>query len=212
MKQLMPLLLMICVFGISTQLIGQSQSNKYSKIINGKYISMEEKIFLTNYLQQTQSDLTETIYSLSDQEWAYRPEDGGWTIKECLEHIIQTEVLVFEQIKKALKEPADPAQSTKQLDAWLIAKVSDRGVKVKTPLPQKPSQKTKADLLSEFEKSRPNIAQFLEKDKMPLRAHFGKSPYGPADAYQLFLVISAHTMRHHHQIIEILNEVRSTEN
>lgn len=181
-----PLLL---AFGL-VQLHGQS----------GK-ISKEERAFLVNYLKVTQADLIAIVNNLSEAEWLAQAADGGWSPAACMEHIVQAEKAVFMQVKKALESPAGEEDLSLR-DGWLLSKITDRGNKVQTPLPPSGKESSKAKLLEAFEASRREIYSFLEDKKLPLRNHYGKSPYGKADAYQLLIVLAGHGMRHTNQILE----------
>ena len=173
---------------------------------NGK-ITDDERKFIMDYLDVTQTNLIATINNLDEEKWSYRPSSGGWTVAECMKHILVAEEAVFGQLKNALKSEADNSMNLKNQDAWLISKISDRGVKVKTPLPPTEGFKTKKEAIEALQNSRKEIIKFLKNKDLPLRNHFGRSPYGPADAYQLLIVIAAHSMRHNAQIDEILTEL-----
>lgn len=164
-------------------------------------ISKEDRSFLVNYLEVTQQDLLQSLNDLSEAEWLTKPADGGWSPAECMEHIVQAEKAVFMQVKKALKEPAGKDDLSAR-DGWLMCKITDRGNKVQTPLPPSGKEQSKTTLIAAFNASRAEILRFLEDKKLPLRTHYGKSPYGKADAYQLMLVIAGHSMRHTNQILE----------
>lgn len=170
-------------------------------------LSKEERAMLVNFLQETEKNLADELREITQEQWTYRPADGGWTPAECMSHILLAELALFDQVRQALREPAKRELSTKHQDAWLIGKVSDRGTKVKTPLPPKEVDRSPQEMLAEFLEVRKDIDTFLQDKRLPLRHHFGRSPYGPADAYQIFLVLSAHTMRHHHQIKEVIAEM-----
>lgn len=77
-------------------------------------------------------------------------------------------------------------------------------MKVKTLLPPPVETKTKSltELRKEFVASRADIRSFLKQPDLPFHSHYGRSPYGRTDCYQLFLVIAGHGMRHRHQILE----------
>lgn len=167
-------------------------------------ISKGEYTFLVNYMKVTQADLIKTVQDLSDVEWHAQPADGGWSPAMCLEHIVQAEKAVLAQVKKALAGPAGEEDLSLR-DGWLLSKITDRGNKVKTPLPLSGKVSSKTKLLAEFEASRAAIYAFLADKKLPLRNHYGKSPYGRADAYQLLLVLAGHGMRHTNQILETVS-------
>ncbi|NRB46440.1 MAG: DinB family protein [Saprospiraceae bacterium] len=164
-------------------------------------ISREDRSFLVDFLTVTQQDLLQTISDLSETEWLTKPSDGGWSPAECMEHIVEAEKAVFKQVKKALDGPSGTDDLSAR-DGWLMCKVVDRGTKVKTPLPPSSAAPSKVKLVEAFKASRKEIFRFLADKKLPLRTHYGKSPYGKADAYQLLLVIAGHSMRHTNQILE----------
>lgn len=164
-------------------------------------ISKEDRSFLVDYLEVTQQDLLHTLNDLSEAEWLAKPADGGWSPAECMEHIVQAEKAVFMQVKKALREPGG-SDDLSARDGWLMCKITDRGNKVNTPLPPSGKEQSKTKLIAAFNASRKEIFSFLGDKKLPLRSHYGKSPYGKADAYQLLLVIAGHSMRHTNQILE----------
>ncbi len=190
---------------ITAALLATFASNK-SFGQKGK-ISNDERTFILDYLKITEDNLLETLINTSEEQWNYKPANGGWSVAQCMEHIIIAENAVFQQLKTAMAAEADHSLNTKHEDGWLLAKVSDRGVKVNTPLP--PASKTidRNEMMVALKDSRKTIRNYLEDKSLPLRTHFGKSPYGPADGYQLLIVIAAHSMRHHAQILEVLNEL-----
>lgn len=170
------------------------------------FISESEYTFLTNYLEITRDQIVQTLDTISDEILLYEPMDGGWSVKECMEHILLAEEGLFSEFQKVLQnDPSD--ESTRHLDAWLIAKVNNRGTKVVTPLPMIESNMDREKFVEEIERSRSRILDYIRHyDQIEFRNHFGKSPYGPADAYQLLLVAAAHSMRHHDQMLEVIRE------
>ena len=169
-------------------------------------ISRSEYGFLIDYLEITRDQITGVLDTIGEEAWTYKPEDGGWSIRECMEHIMLAEAGIFSEFQQVLKK-APQELDTKHLDAWLVSKVSDRGRKVITPLPMVDSGRSKAEFISDINTSRENIFHFISDfSQIPFRNHFGTSPYGPADAYQLLLVLGAHAMRHHAQMVEVLEE------
>ena len=122
-----------------------------------------------------------------------------------MHHILTAEQGLFQNIKALLEQAPKDGSHLKKNDAWLIGKINDRGRKVKTPLDNHPEVMPREQAIAAFKNSREQIIEFLQNEQLPLRNHIGKSPYGPADTYQLFLVIAAHGLRHHAQILEVLS-------
>ena len=171
-------------------------------------ITKEESLFIKNYLDKTQDELVTLVMDIDDEIWMKKPAPDRWSASECMEHILLAEKAVFGQVKKALQEEAGK-DDLKLNDAWLISKISDRGVKVKTPLEPQSGTMSKEEAIKGLKSSRKEISNFLKDETLPLRNHYGQSPYGKADVYQLLLVIAAHSMRHTAQMQEILNVLKS---
>lgn len=170
-------------------------------------IDTSERSFLLNFLQASEEELLTSLTSLTEEQWKHSPNPDTWSPAQCMSHILQAERGLFRNIQALLKSPSNFKEDLRSQDAWLIGKIADRGVKVKTPLPEQPEIMTKEEALQAFKNSREQIRAFLQDESLPLRGHIGKSPYGPADSYQLFLVIAAHSMRHKAQIDEVLSEL-----
>ena len=170
---------------------------------NGK-ISSAEREFLLNFLDITETDLTSTISTMTDEQWNFKPTPEAWSPAQVMAHVNSAETIVFADIKSVMEKAEEEANKEKNEDAWLIGKVTDRGIKVKTPLENDPESTTKEITLKQFKDTRASIKEYLTDKKLALRSHYGKSPYGPADAYQMFLVIAAHSQRHHAQMQEVL--------
>ena len=179
--------------------------NKTSK---SPTLNASEKALLLNFLNESNSALIHTIKSTDQALWHKKPSAQEWSMGQCLNHLLTAEQLLLGQVKKALEAPANNAQDLRSKDAWLISKVADRGVKVKTPLNNQPKSINQAEGMALLKKSRKALQIFLANDALPLRNHFGKSPYGPADAYQVLLVLATHSHRHHQQMLEVLRSLQ----
>ena len=190
------ILISLIFFLVSIPLIGQDFR-----------IDQGERSLLLNFLQASEEDLLSVIQPLSENQWTQTPDSESWSPAQCMSHILQAEQGLFKSIQMLLDSPSNYEKDLSPNDAWLIGKIADRGVKVKTPLPEQPAIMTKDEALLAFKNSRQKIRDFLKNESLPLRGHIGKSPYGPADSYQLFLVIAAHSLRHKAQIDEILAEL-----
>ncbi|XOV94356.1 MAG: DinB family protein [Bacteroidota bacterium] len=169
-------------------------------------IDQTERSFITSYLQVTFEETKKILESTDDNLWNYQPKDEGWTIGECMEHIVLAEKAVFMQVKAALKGEADQEKSLKRRDGLVISYAVDRGKKVITPLPPESVSMDQMGYLEAFRLSRQEIMSFLANESLELRSHFGKSPFGEVDAYQLILIIAAHGQRHTAQMKEIIGE------
>lgn len=171
-------------------------------------ISKDEHRFITDYLKRTESDMITALNGIDESIWTKKANAESWSPAECAEHVLLAEIGLMGQIKKALANESGQ-DDLRANDAWLISKISDRGVKVQTPLNPKNGQMKKQEVISKLKALRKQILDFLNDDSLELRNHYGRSPYGKADAYQLLIVIAGHSMRHTAQIHEILQALKS---
>jgi len=169
-------------------------------------ISNDERAFVINYLNASFLETQKVMATIDDSLWNYKPKDGGWSIAECMEHIMLAENAVFFQAKKTLQAPADATKSLKHKDGLCVSFITDRGKKAITPLPPKEVTRSRQEYLAALKSSRDGIESFLQDNTLELRNHFGKAPWGEVDTYQLFLVIAGHGLRHTAQMKAIIAE------
>ncbi len=89
--------------------------------------------------------------------------------------------------------------------------IEDRSHKVQTAEQFKPVHspyKTLDEALNAFNANRDSLIAYANTTKDDLRNHIAIMPFGKVDAYQIILMISAHTNRHTQQ----LNEVKAGPN
>ena len=170
-------------------------------------MSEDERLFVVNYLERTQSDLLQLLDSIDEQTWSHLPADGGWSIAQIVEHIIVAEEAVFQSTAQALEQTSE-FMDLKANDAWLLSKINDRGRRVNTPLSPSTETPSKEQLIKRFQDLRKQTLTYALTTNDQVRAHYGRSPYGPADVYQMLIVIGGHNMRHNAQIVETLEKIQ----
>lgn len=181
----------------------------YSLIAQSGKITDAERQFLEgNYLTTTEL-LENLLDGLSESQWSQRPADGGWSIQETMEHVVLAMPAQIRGLEKALATEFSEFKDFRQRDGWLLSKITDRGVKVKTPLEPRGSQMTRAQMLETYRTQGARFLEILRNKKTEFRSHYGKSPYGEVDAYQLMIFIPGHVQRHLNQMEEILRNLES---
>ena len=171
-------------------------------VLNERLIENPRKKFLIDFLEKTEQDFMITLDTMHSDIINFKAHEDSWSGQEILNHVVTAEKIVFGQIKEAMTNDIEEFVDLSGNDAWLIGKVNDRGIKVKSPLPEPHSSKSLTEVKNEFKTNRKNIANYINSNFENLRIRYGQSPYGQADCYQLFLVIAAHSMRHHHQLLD----------
>jgi DinB superfamily len=166
-----------------------------------------ERTYLIDQMVQSKNDMLASIDGLSAAQWKFKPAPDVWSVQECAEHIVRAEGLLFGMSQQVLKSPAVARLETSNTaqDEKLVAKVKDRSVKGKAPEALIPSGKfaTPADAAQAFTEARDNSIAYAKSTSDELRTHIGKGPVGDMDAYQVLLLMAAHSARHTAQIREV---------
>lgn len=197
------LLLMAFAFSLGASELS-AQAENLSNNTDGKE-------FLLNYYEETADALKDNIQGLSAEQMHYKPTTGGWSVAQCVEHIILTEGMLFSMAKELMEKPENPERKGEitATDEQLIEGIIDRSQKVQAPETLQPSEKyDKPEVaIEDFKSQRSKILTFLETvSAEELHNHIGDTPVGAADAYQSFLFIAGHTARHTLQIEEVKAE------
>jgi uncharacterized damage-inducible protein DinB len=163
---------------------------------------------LLDHLDKSSADFRASIQGLTADQWNYKPSPEVWSVSECAEHIVLTEDLLREMIaNKVLATPATPERVAErsQMDAKVLAMITDRSYKAKAPEMLVPTRRfaTPDDALREFQARREKTVAFA-KSRDDFREHAVPHPMmKEVDAYQWLLYLSGHTMRHTAQILEV---------
>jgi uncharacterized damage-inducible protein DinB len=172
-------------------------------------LTKKEKKAAISYLEETRTDLKNTIAGLSEEQFNFKPGADRWSVKECLQHIASTEIALWQLCEGTLKAPANPEKRSeiKMSDEQLIKTFTDRSNKVKTSESLQPDKSpflTALDAVSSIESSREKLIKYMKGTKDDMRNHVTQLPFGWIDAYQLVLFIGAHCNRHTQQIAEVM--------
>jgi hypothetical protein len=167
-----------------------------------------ERVYLLSELKSSEAALLANIKGLTPAQWTFKSSPDVWSIEQCTEHLILAETLIFDEAQKTLKTPAVMRlpNATGEGDHQIVAQVEDRSKKGKAPKIIQPTgaYPTPASAAQEFKLRRDKTIAYVKTTDDPLRVHVGDGPAGsPADVYQYFLEMSAHTVRHTAQIREV---------
>jgi len=166
-----------------------------------------ERAYLLSQLKTTEAGMLASIKGLTPAQWTFKPAPEVWSVQECAEHIILAEDFIFAGSQKTLQAPAGArlATATAEGDRQLVAQIEDRSHKAKAPEPIVPSGKfpTPLSAAQEFKKRREKTIAYVKTTQDALRVHSGPGPVGPMDAYQVVLLLAAHSARHTAQIREV---------
>lgn len=167
-----------------------------------------ERAYLIAQLEKSKKDFLASVDGLTEAQWRFKPAPDVWSVAECSEHIVLAEGFISGGAQMALKTPVVErlATSTEEHDHQIVGMVGDRSHKLKAPEPITPGGTkfaTPADAAAAFTAARDKSLEYARTTADPLRVHVTKGPVGPMDAYQLLLLMAAHTGRHTLQILEV---------
>jgi hypothetical protein len=167
-----------------------------------------ERSHLLSQLETSEATMLASIQGLTSAQWTYKPAPEVWSVQECSEHIILAEEFIFADAQKILAMPAAArlANADSEGDRKIVAQMEDRSSKAQAPTPIVPTGNfpSPASAAQEFKLRRDKTIAYVKTTKDALRAHSGVGPTGStADAYQVFLLLAAHSARHTAQIREV---------
>jgi hypothetical protein len=169
-----------------------------------------ERDFAMSSLHATRKFFLDSIAGLSPEQANFKPAPDRWSIAECAEHIALSETFIADRIKESLKGPQESeivrAEQARKKDQQIIAMVPDRSQRFPAPEPLQPKRKFSSlnQAADYFRQHRDTHISYVRTTTDDLRAHSSPHPaLGKLDAYQWYLLISAHTERHTHQILEV---------
>lgn len=193
-----------CV-ALPVQLKAQTQTPAEKKPV---VFTQKDREFALKYLKENREEFLKALSDLSEAQLNYKSAPDKWSIAEVAEHIIIVENRLFPLItEKILKAPAPEGKDNFRItDRTIILTATNRNQKFQAPESVQPNGrwKTKAEIISGFEKARTQTTSFVETTTEDLRNHFGDNPLlGVIDGYQWFIFLPAHSERHLAQIAEI---------
>ncbi len=169
-----------------------------------------DRVAAMSYMHATRKQFLDSLASVSQAQWEYKPSPQVWSIAEVAEHIALSEDSLFDiATKKIMAAPvANEAarEAAKGKDEKIIPWLTDRSQKAQAPEFLKPSHKwkTAAELIEHFKKSRDRNIAYVQTTTDDLRAHIAPHPiFKEMDAYQWLMLLAAHSERHTMQLNEV---------
>lgn len=167
-------------------------------------------------VEKVNDKVSEAFIGLSAKQLNWKPNPKSWSIAECLEHLIVTNNLYFENIQKVADRTHQNNIYSKVplvtgIIAWGMKKVlsPDFHPKVKTLKMFEPKQsEVSADILKDFDENQKRFISLMEATKdLDVRQIKIAEPIGAAvnlkliDAFEILLV---HEKRHFNQAKRVM--------
>lgn len=174
--------------------------------INSNELTDAERKFAVDHLNKTRADLIASVQGLSDAQLNFKTAPDRWSVLECVQHITLASQGLFGLVQQTAKTPNDSNFKSGVTDSMFIVMVENRTQKAQAPEPFKPVHSPYKDLdetLKAFNAGRDSLINYVQTTNDDLRAHVTNLGFAKVDAYQVILLISAHTNRHMQQLDEV---------
>jgi hypothetical protein len=189
-----------CLLGLLLT-VTASRAGQYSK---------EDREALVGQLAESKRELVIAVEGLNEQQSTWKPDSATWSVLEVMEHLVRMEDFLFGILQDALEKSKPVADDVRlpnpeEMDQRILLQMPDRSQKAKSPeqgLPKEAYQNRDEAFLA-FAQKREKTIEFVRTTKLDLRRYRINSPFGPIDAHQWLLMVSAHTQRHIKQIDEL---------
>jgi len=172
-------------------------------------LTKKERKFAKVHLKDTKKDLLKTVNGLSVAQLTFKADSSKWSVEDCVKHIAMAEMGLWKMTQDGLSQPANPEKRSeiKATDEQLIKSVQDRSAKFQAAEPMQPKNtpfKSMEEATNSFKENRNKLIKYIDDTQEDLRNHVINFPLGMMDAYQVVLLISAHSNRHTQQIKEVM--------
>jgi hypothetical protein len=174
-------------------------------------LTAEERAKAIKLLKDSEKELLSYVENLTDEQWDFKPSLAKWSVGQTTEHIALAEGLLFGAMQLALAAKPNPEWETKTAgkDAFLEKILPNRTGKAQAPeaiQPLKRPKMSRAEIMALFKESRAKSFKFIETTELPLKEYTYDHPFkifGTLNAYQWFIYIPLHNIRHNAQIAEV---------
>jgi hypothetical protein len=159
-------------------------------------------------LERSREALVTAVSGLTTAQWNFQPGEGVWSIRECADHILVIERLLFQTVLDLAAGPPDAERSSRVRgkDGRMLAALADRAFKVRNPFPTRSSGEADSPsrYVHAFDAVRAEVLEYARTTEDGLRDRVARHPMlKDLDGVQWLLLIWAHTDRHLAQIREI---------
>jgi hypothetical protein len=164
-----------------------------------------ERNSLLAALNKGREALAQAIEGVDEDLAARKPIIGGWSILECLNHIVESERYLLSRLRIA--QHSDEPVADYERETKIAARAASRARRIEAPPESQPRNRyaTLREALAAFDATRAQTIQFLEAFGDDLRCWTTDHPLfsGPVTCQETVLMMAAHPRRHAEQILEI---------
>jgi uncharacterized damage-inducible protein DinB len=173
---------------------------------------LSEKQSLFETLNNGRDALETALAGVDDAMASRKPPSGGWSILECVEHMVLSEQYLLSRLRIA-QFSTDPPHPSRE--ARIAARAADRSRPIEAPSASQPTGRYPGlgEALDAFDAVRAETLEYVENlndDPRSLTTDHPLFP-GPVTCYETLLMMAAHPARHAQQILEIRRALESAD-
>jgi uncharacterized damage-inducible protein DinB len=173
---------------------------------------LSEKQSLFETLNNGRDALETALAGVDDAMASRKPPSGGWSILECVEHMVLSEQYLLTRLRIA-QLSADPPHPSRE--SKIAARAADRSRPIEAPSVSQPSGRYRGlhEALAAFDAVRAETLEYVENLNDDPRCWTTDHPLfpGPVTCQETLLMIAAHPTRHAQQILEIRRALESAD-
>jgi len=159
---------------------------------------------LLEILENSRQEFISAAGGIGEQHAKVRPEEGRWSVLDCVEHVTVVEERFLSRLQEA--QHLDSPQVDQQKEAELLVRVANRANRAQAPEYSHPSGRfsSLAEGLERFNAARSNTVRFAQDragDLYSISTEHAR--FGVLNGSEWIMLIAAHARRHADQIREV---------
>jgi hypothetical protein len=175
------------------------------RVMTDERSAAAEKRERLDALERGHAALRRALEGVDEALAARKPAGGGWSILECMEHVVVSEQYLLTRLREA--ERPDGFVADRAREARLAGRAADRTRPIPAPAASQPKGRyaTLHDAVAAFEAARAETVEWVEQSEGDLRGWTTDHPLfqGPVTCQETLIMMAAHPGRHAEQIAEM---------
>ncbi len=166
-------------------------------------MNVDSSTQIAQAFQTSKGDLLDAASGLSEQEANQKPAAGGWSVRECVEHVVMVEERFLGRLQGA--ERLETPRVDKEKEAQLTSTSRNRVSRFDAPEAVQPTGRfqTLEEAFQAFDAVRSRLMQFAEEHSDHLyHLTLAHPRFGTMNGVEVLMLLAAHAHRHAEQMRE----------